>query len=696
MLISKLTQPRILAYPDFAEPFILHIDASGSGLGAALYQTQDGKQRVIAYGSRTLSAAERNYCAYRRELLALKWSVTEKFHDYLYGRRFHILTDNNPLISSCYYCPKLNPTDHRWLASLAPYDFTITYRAGKSNADADGLSRLPFMNSQADVHEDADAACVRPFLDRLRPLAESQTKGFCSSRSFEAILQCHQVMVPAVEVIPASEAAVDDMLEPAVDVRSSNGRFPTISAAEWPMLQNDDSHICRVVGILLGSQQWPVNLYDESIEVRQMLQERSRLFLKDNVLYRVRKMETGEQEQLVLPYRLRGKDLHGLHGDVGHLGIERTLDLARSRFYWPGIAKDIKVHISRCESCIKRKSSSSKAPMVPISTTEPLELLAIDFLTLEKGKGGFENILVVTDSFTKYSWAFPTRNQRANTVASVLWEKVISNYGFPQRLHSDQGQDFESKVISDLCKMAKIDKTRTTPYHPQGNGQTERFNRALLDMLGTLNDDKKHSWPEYVSPLVHAYNCTKHSTTGYAPYFLMFGRKPRLPIDVHFGIENLSEAKPYCVYVDNLRQRLSYAFDRAGEATKKRAAINKRNYDVNARDSCLYPGDRVLVRNLNIRGKHKLSNRWEDHIHRVIEKVNDLPVYKVKSEKTGRLRVLHRNPLLPVSTIEEDSMHTTLENSHDFYQIDPEEESAPDHGANYEETEITAKCRTVQ
>ena len=176
------------------------------------------------------------------------------------------------------------------------------------------------------------------------------------------------------------------------------------------------------------------------------------------------------------------------------------------------MAKDIKVHISRCESCVKRKASSSKAPMVPISTTEPLELLAIDFLTLEKGKGGFENVLVVADSFTKYCWAFPTRNQRANTVASVLWEKVISNYGFPQRLHSNQGQDFESKVISDLCKMAKIDKTRTTPYHPQGNGQTERFNRTLLDMLGTLNDDKKHSWPEYVSPLVHAYSCTKHST----------------------------------------------------------------------------------------------------------------------------------------------------------------------------------------
>lgn len=114
--------------------------------------------------------------------------------------------------------------------------------------------------------------------------------------------------------------------------------------------------------------------------------------------------------------------------------------------------------------------------MVPILAREPMELLAIDFLSLEKGKGGFEHVLVVTDSFTKYSWAFPTHNQQAPTVAKLLWEKILVNFGFPQRLHSDQGRDFESRIIRDLCKVAGIEKTRTTPYHPQGNGQTERFN----------------------------------------------------------------------------------------------------------------------------------------------------------------------------------------------------------------------------
>ena len=140
-----------------------------------------------------------------------------------------------------------------------------------------------------------------------------------------------------------------------------------------------------------------------------------------------------------------------------------------------------------------------------------MELLAMDFLSIERGKGGYENILVVTDSFTKYAWAFPTRNQKVTTVAKLLWEKVLINYGFPQRLHSDQGKDFDSRLIKELCKVANIEKTRTTPYHPQGNGQTERFNRTLLGMLGTLDADKKAAWPDYVPSLVHAYNCTKHS-----------------------------------------------------------------------------------------------------------------------------------------------------------------------------------------
>lgn len=146
-LIDCLVEPPVLGFPDFSKPFILHTDASAQGLGAVLYQQQDNKLRVIAYGSRTLTAAERNYHLHsgKLEFLALKWAVTEKFRDYLYyAPTFTVFTDRdcNPLtyiLSSA----KLNATGCRWVAELADFHFTIRYRPGRENVDADSLSRMP-------------------------------------------------------------------------------------------------------------------------------------------------------------------------------------------------------------------------------------------------------------------------------------------------------------------------------------------------------------------------------------------------------------------------------------------------------------------------------------------------------------------------------------------------------------------------
>ena len=126
-LISCLTSPPILGYPDFQLPFTVHVDASSTGRGAA--QTQKGRPTVIAYGSRTLSPAERNYSAYRREFLALKWAVAEKFRDYLYGSRFHVVTDSNPL-TYLVTSAKLSPTDHHWLSLTSKSPIAVAKPVG--------------------------------------------------------------------------------------------------------------------------------------------------------------------------------------------------------------------------------------------------------------------------------------------------------------------------------------------------------------------------------------------------------------------------------------------------------------------------------------------------------------------------------------------------------------------------------------
>ena len=140
-IIEKLSNPPVLAYADYRKPFKLHTDASSSGLGAVLYQHHDGIDRVIAYASRSLKPSERNYPAHKLEFLALKWAITDKFHDYLYGATFEVVTDNNPL-TYVLTTAKLDATGHRWVAALSNYNFSLTYRSGKLNQDADGLSRL--------------------------------------------------------------------------------------------------------------------------------------------------------------------------------------------------------------------------------------------------------------------------------------------------------------------------------------------------------------------------------------------------------------------------------------------------------------------------------------------------------------------------------------------------------------------------
>ena len=168
----------------------------------------------------------------------------------------------------------------------------------------------------------------------------------------------------------------------------------------------------------------------------------------------------------------------------------------RSRFYWPGLENDVEEKIKNCGCCIRRKTPvKPSAELVNITSSQPMELLCIDFWSLERYKGGHEHILVMTDHFTRYALAFPTRNQLAKTSANF-----VVHYGFPTRIHSDQGRNFESSLIKELSSLAGVHKSRTTPYHPMGNGMVERFNLTLLKMLGTLEDHQKQDWKSYVAP----------------------------------------------------------------------------------------------------------------------------------------------------------------------------------------------------
>lgn len=229
-----------------------------------------------------------------------------------------------------------------------------------------------------------------------------------------------------------------------------------------------------------------------------------------------------------------------------------------------------------------------------------------------------------------------------------MWENLFVHYGFPERLHSDQGRDFESHTIKELCSLLGIRKVCTSPYHPRGN-PVERYNRTLLSMLGTLKDTEKQHWRDYVNPLSHAYNCTKNNVTGYCPYKLMFGRQPRLPIDIAFGLPQQNK-QPLChsQYVKQLKNHLEQSYEIAIKNSQKVAEKNKKRFDKVIRESTLDVSDRILVRNLRLQEKHKLADKWDQTIYVVTKQMDNLPVYTVKPEKgDGASRTLHRDILLP-------------------------------------------------
>ncbi len=173
----------------------------------------------------------------------------------------------------------------------------------------------------------------------------------------------------------------------------------------------------------------------------------------------------------------------------------------------------------------------------------------MEFLHLEKSTSGHEHVLVIVDHFTRYAQAYPTENKEARTAADKLYNDFILNYGFPTRILHDQGRGFENKLFNQLEKLCGILRSRTTPYHRQGNGKAERFNKTLLSMLRTLPENEKRRWNQHLPKLVHSYNWTRSDATGFSPFYLLFGRSARLPIDLMFG-SNKPEKTRHKEYVN--------------------------------------------------------------------------------------------------------------------------------------------------
>ena len=200
-----------------------------------------------------------------------------------------------------------------------------------------------------------------------------------------------------------------------------------------------------------------------------------------------------------------------------------------------------------------------------------------------------------------------------------------------------------------------MQKLRTSPYHAQTNGQVECMNQMIISMIGKLEEEKKACWSKHLPELLLAYNATCSTVTGYSPYYLLFGRRPRVPVDYLFPtLRDSPHQTKMEVSVAAMQKRLKEAFAVARHLTSEEVAKQCRYYDRKAGAVALQPGDVVMVCTDGFVGKRKVKDQWKDGGFIIKSQLEDWPVYKVKcptsdDRQKPKYRILHRNRLLLVT-----------------------------------------------
>ena len=367
------------------------------------------------------------------------------------------------------------------------------------------------------------------------------------------------------------------------------------------------------------------------------------LALFEGVLYRKwfpqgKHMQSKPVYQIIAPAELRKRILKTLHDSPtgGHLGITKTVKRVRQRFYWVGYNTDVLRWCQKCDTCarIKPGRPRAKAQLKQHPVGARLERIAIDILgPLPKTQNDAEYIMVVGDYYSKWTEAFAIKNHTAHTVADTLMKEFVCRFGVPRQIHTDQGREFESILISELCKLLRIRKTRTTPYNPKSDGLVERFNRTVQQMLKTLVNDARNDWDDHLPYVMMAYRASIQESTNCTPNLLFLQHENNMPIDLFVG-QPSDGTEPMCPveYIEWVRLATQYAFQFVQDNLKLSAARQKLLYDRCCGSPQFKVGDSVW-RYYPPTAKQKLGKPWQGPFL-IVKRLTDL-TYRIQQSENS-------------------------------------------------------------
>jgi len=585
-----LTNAPILALPDFQLPFEVVTDASIEGLGGVLLQDE----RPLAYESRRLIPAEVNYTTGEQELLAVVHALTI-WRCYLEGSEFTVVTDHNPLVHLPTQ-PNLSRRQVRWVEYLQRFNFKWVYKPGKGNSAADALSRNPPAHSSL-------AVALLFVLTRRQKVQSTEADETASTP-----VQIHPPLPqqPASRPQPGHRATTADPESEGPDSSMGGEEPQAMDESDPAPLQacppGQDGELVDIYEVVRSE-------YGKDPRFANNGAHAANYNLRDG-LWWTRKGQLVIPESMGYYKRAIIRELHDAPYS-GHPGIAKTIKLVQKDFYWGSMLQDVKKYIQSCHSCQQNKSSNQK----PGGLLQPLliperkwQVVTMDFImSLPETDRGHTAILVVVDKLTKMVHLIPTTvHVTGEETARLYMDHVWKHHGVPESIVSDRDPRFTGKFMTEFLKLLGTKQRLSTAFHPQTDGQTERTNRTLEDMLRHYVDPNHSDWDTHLSAAEFAINNSYQESIKTTPFRLNMFEDPPTPMTV--GKNSKVPA------AQQLADRIEDDLIRARAALQSAQDRQKLYADKKRQPTHYKVGDQVMLNAKNIRlrnpGSPKFMPKW--------------------------------------------------------------------------------------